>query len=56
MPAHQTVEGWMSDIGEVEEQSDRGSRRIISTVLIGYYDYLGTRPKKSHRPIIGTGR
>ena len=26
------------------------------TVLIGYYDYLGTRPKNSHRPIIVTGR
>ena len=27
-----------------------------STVIIGYYDYLGTRPKNSHRPIIVTGR
>ena len=27
-----------------------------NTVLIGYYDYLGTRPKNSHRPIIVTGR
>ena len=26
------------------------------TVLIGYYDYLGTRPKNSHRLIIVTGR
>ena len=26
------------------------------TVLIGYFDYLGTRPKNSHRPIIVTGR
>ena len=25
-------------------------------VLIGYCDYLGTRPKNSHRPIIVTGR
>ena len=28
----------------------------ITTVLIGYYDFLGTRPKNSHRPIIVTGR
>ena len=28
----------------------------LNTVLIGYYDYLGTRPKNSHRPIIVTGR
>ena len=27
-----------------------------ATVLIGYYDYLGTRPKNCHRPIIVTGR
>ena len=26
------------------------------TVLIGYYDYLGTRPKNSHMAIIVTGR
>ena len=28
----------------------------ITTVLIGYYDYLGTRLKNSHRPILVTGR
>ena len=28
----------------------------VGTVLIGYYDYLGTRTKNSHRPIIVTGR
>ena len=28
----------------------------MDTVLIGYYDYLGTRPKNSHRQIIVTGR
>ena len=28
----------------------------VTTVLIGYYDYLGTRPKNSHRPVIVTGR
>ena len=28
----------------------------VGTVLIGYYDYLRTRPKNSHRPIIVTGR
>ena len=27
-----------------------------NTVLIGYYDYLGTWPKNSHRPIIVTGQ
>jgi len=30
--------------------------RAVYTVLIGYYDYLGTWPKNSHRPIIVTGR
>ena len=30
--------------------------RDEATVLIGYYDYLGKRPKNSHRPIIVTGR
>ena len=25
---------------------------LDGTVLIGYYDYLGTRPKNSHRAII----
>ena len=29
---------------------------IFSTVIIGYHDYLGTRPKDSHRPIIVTGQ
>ena len=28
----------------------------IGTVLIRYYDYLGTRPKNSYRPISVTGR
>ena len=29
---------------------------IFSKVIFGYYDYLGTRPKNSHRPIIVTGQ
>ena len=29
---------------------------ISNTVLIGYYDYLGTRLTNSHRPIIVTRR
>ena len=29
---------------------------IVTTVLIGYCDYLGTRPKNSRRLIIVTGR
>ena len=32
------------------------SQSLLTTVIIGYYDYLGTRPKNSHRPIIVTGR
>ena len=34
-------------------------RRVASnltTLLIGYYDYLGTRTKNSHRPTIVPGR
>ena len=27
-----------------------------TTVIIGYYDYLGTRPKNIHRPISVTGQ
>ena len=39
------------------EIQNRGSLKEVGiTVLIGYYDYLGTRPKNSHRPIIVTGR
>ena len=36
----------------------RNSTKAVgfSTVLIGYCDYLGTRPKSNHRPIIVTGR
>ena len=26
------------------------------SVIIGYYDYVGKRPKNSHRPIIVTGQ
>ena len=29
---------------------------VFITVIIGYYDYLGTRPKNSYRAIIFTGR
>ena len=31
-----------------------GMSRFVVTVLIGYYDCLGTLPKNSHRPIIVT--
>ena len=35
---------------------DLGQEEIRATEDIGYYDYLGTRLKNSHRPIIVTGR
>ena len=31
-------------------------RLMVGTVLIGYCDYLRTRPKNSHWPIIVTGQ
>ena len=37
------------------ERLDHWGLLESGTVLIGYYDYLGTRPKNSHRLIIVTG-
>ena len=40
----------------VMEQGRRDSMQFFNTVIIGYCDYLGTRPKNSQRQIIFTGQ
>ena len=57
---HQLSEiGLQYDAGEEElprvETGAQFNTPLVTTVLMGYYDYLGTWPKSSHRPIIVTG-
>ena len=41
--------------GRARAQPEEATHTQKGTVLIGYCDYLGTRQKNNHRPIIVTG-